>query len=196
MVKLVRIVTHDENPERAAELFAEEKVIAVGWNHKESIAGKNKDEIKQMLIDEGIKNPDWGASQLITFRDEIKVGDIILAYKANNIIALVGEVIGEYEFNTKNKVGKPKQEGGEIDYPNQRKVYWWEKPRNFHRNLLPRELAEMVASRGTIKILDENVDINKLKDILNSIPSDVSHEKILEIANEDEIKKIFDKQYK
>lgn len=188
MVKLVKIVTHHKNPERAAELFAEEGVVAVGWVRSESIAGKTKNEIMQMLIDEGFENPEWGASQLIIFRDEIKVDDIIIAYKTRNIVALVGQVTREYEFNNKNKVGKPEGEGGEIDYPNQIAVHWWDKPRNFHRNLLPDDLSEMVASRGTIKILDYDFDVDRLNKILDSITdAEDSRERIIEVTGEDEI---------
>jgi len=190
MVKLVKIVTHHINPERAAELFAEEEVVAVGWLRSGSMAGKTSDEIKQILIEEEASDsPDWGASQLTMFRDEIEVGDIVIAYRTKNMVALLGEVIGEYEFNNKNKVGKPEQEGGEIDYPNQRKMRWWDKPRNFRRDLLPGDLPEMVASRGTIRILDYDVDADKLKEELNRIPLVMAdHEKILEVTGEDEIK--------
>jgi hypothetical protein len=51
MPKLVKVVTHHEKPERAAELFAECGVVAVGWNRTESVAGRTKDEIRQMLIE-------------------------------------------------------------------------------------------------------------------------------------------------
>jgi len=189
LVKLVRVVTHHENPERAAELFAEEEVVAVGWVRAESIAGKTREEIRQMLIDEGFDNPEWGVSQLIMFRDELEVGDVVIAYRTKNIVASVGEIIDEYKFNNENKVGRPENEGGEIDYPNQKRVHWWDKPRNFHRNLLPGDLSETVASRGTIKILDYDVDVDKLKETLNSISSiEASREKILEVTGEDEIK--------
>jgi MoxR-like ATPase len=160
MVKLVRIVTHHDNPERAAELFAEERVVAVGWLRSGSISGKTVDEIEKMLINEGWDPPSYPRSQLIKFRDEIKKGDIIVAYKKRNVVALIGEVIdGRFKFNNRNKMGLPKDKGGEIDYPNQKEVKWWDKPRDFHRNLLPGNLSKMVIERRTIKILDYNVDV-------------------------------------
>lgn len=187
MTKLVKVVTHHEIPGRAAELFAVEGVIAVGWARGESIVGKTRDEIIQMLTDEGNSNPEWGASQLITFRDEIEKGDIIIAYAPTNIVALIGEVTSEYKFNNKNRVGDP---NGEIDYPNQRKMLWWDKPRNFHRNLLSGDLSNSVASRGTIRILDHAVDVYKLRDGLNKIVLALaSREVILEVTGEDEIHK-------
>ncbi len=187
MAKLIRIVTHHGKPEKAAELFAEEEVIAVGWARSGSIAEKTRDEIIQMLIEEGIPNPEWGASQLITFRDEIEMGDIIIAYATKNVVALIGEVSSEYMCNNENKVGDP---DGEIDYPNQRKMLWWDKPKNFHRSLLPNDLPELVASRGTIKILDYDIDVNKLREDLDKITlAEASRETILKVTGEDEIKK-------
>lgn len=184
----MKIVTHHEEPERAADLFAEEGVAAIGWIREGSIAGKTKEEIEEMLVNEGFDPPEFAARQLITFRDEIKEQDIVIAYRTKNIVALIGEVTHEYEFNPKNKVGKPESEGGEIDYPNQVTVRWWETPRNFHRNLLPGDLSETVASRGTIRILDYDVDVDKLKEALNLISSaEASQETILEVAGEDEI---------
>jgi sensor domain CHASE-containing protein len=90
MAKIVKVVAHHENPARAAELFVEDEVVAVGWIRKESIARKTKDEIKQMLVEEGCDNPDWGVSQLILFRDEIEISDVVIAYRTKNIVALVG----------------------------------------------------------------------------------------------------------
>ena len=192
MTKLVKVVTHHLEPKKAAELFAAEGVIAVGWVRSEGIAGKTRDEIIQMLIDEEIRNPEWGASQLITFRDEIEKGDIIIAYATGNIVALIGDVTSEYVFNNRNRVGNPKRE---IDYPNQRKMLWWDKPRNFHRNLLPGDLSESVASRGTIRVLDYDIDIHKLREDLNKVvQAEASRETILEVTGEDEIKKYLKKR--
>lgn len=187
MTKLVKIVTHHEKTKRAAELFAEEGVIAIGWARGESIAGKTKDEIIEMLTDEGHSNPEWGASQLIVFRDEIQKGDITIAYAPTNTVALIGEVTSDYIFDNKNRVGDPH---GEIDYPNQRTMLWWNKPRSFHRNLLPGDLSDSVASRGTIRILDYDVDVHRLRNELDKVAAaEASREIILEVTGEDEVQR-------
>jgi len=49
----------------------------------------------------------------------VEEGDIVFAYVGGNIVALVGLVLGSYEFNDGNKVGNP---GGDIGYAHQRKV--------------------------------------------------------------------------
>ena len=90
-----------------------------------------------------------------------------------------------YNFNNKNEVGDPK---GEISYPNQRKVEWWKSPRNFHRNLLPGDLKNLVASRGTIKILEYDLDVQKFSESLQKIAETVAgKELIAEVTGEDEI---------
>ena len=185
-MKIVKIVTHHENTERAAELFAEEGVVAVGWAGLGNLKKLTYNEIKQRskkLWDRTEREAASDASQLIMFRDEVNVGDIVFAYKGSNKVALVGEVIGDYRFNRRNKVGDPK---GKIGYPNQRKVKWWDSPRNFDRHFLPRRLSEWVARPGTIAIRE--YDMKKLKDILRKIPSHETVIRALEIQSEDEIK--------
>jgi len=190
-VKLVKIVTHHKYPDEAAELFAKEGVVAVGWSSFGNLKGLTYDEIKQKsqrLWKRTERESASDASQLIMFRDKVSIGDIVFAYKGNNKVALVGEIIGEYKFNKKNKVGNPK---GKIGYANQRKVKWWERPRNFDRHFLPKELSEWVARPGTISI--RRYDIEKLMKILENIPSQETVNKALEIQSEDEIKDYIEK---
>lgn len=169
--KLVRVVTHHENPKRAAELFIEEGVVAIGFDIgiDRPFGGMSRDEIKNVFMEE------WGASDqqasiwaatVVNFIQEVKIGDIVLAYMGNNIVAAVGEVIGEYEYNDKNKVGDP---NGEVQYPNQRKVKWWSSPNYFHRSNLPTDLYKWVALPATL--YTREYDIEKLKTILQGIPS-------------------------
>jgi len=161
-MKIIKIVTHHENPARAAELFYQEGVVAVGWTEFGDISNLTKEQIMK------ISQKKWrrtetesltDAVQLIRFRDEIQKGDLIIAYKKNNIVAMIGEVVGDYYFNDKNVVGDP---DGEVGYANQRKVKWWKEPRNFDRSHLPAPLNEKVALPGTILTLAENYDKNKL----------------------------------
>jgi predicted Mrr-cat superfamily restriction endonuclease len=186
MMNLVKIVTHGESPDLAAESFGKEGVVAVGWSEFGDLRGRTYDDIKQ------ISKKQWkrteresasDASQLIAFRDGVNRGDIVFAYKLNNTVALVGEIVSGYKFNTRNDVGDPK---GEIGYANQRKVKWWGTPRNFDRHFLPRNLSEWVARPGTIAI--RQYDMAKLKRILQKIPSQETVTKALEIHDEDEIK--------
>jgi len=184
-MKIARIVTHHKNPERAAELYAEQGVVAVGFDVGDP-TGKSRDELKELFINE------WGMSEgeaaaatasLLRFRDEIDIGDIVLAYKRHGIVALVGEIIGAHEYNVKNVIGDPE---GEIRYPNQRKVKWRDQPRNFDRSYLPEDLSERIALPGTIHVFD--YDFGKLKESLDRVPSEEVQERVVEVTDEDEIK--------
>jgi 5-methylcytosine-specific restriction endonuclease McrBC GTP-binding regulatory subunit McrB len=161
-MKIIKIVTHHENPARAADLFYQEGVVAVGWTEFGDITNLTKEQIME------ISQKKWrrtetesltDAVQLIRFRDEIQKGDIIIAYRKNNIVAMIGEVVGDYYFDDKNVVGDP---DGEVGYANQRKVKWWKEPRNFDRSHLPAPLNEKVALPGTILTIAGNYDKNKL----------------------------------
>ena len=167
-MKIVKIVTHHEKPERAAELYAEEGVIAIGFDIGD-LTGKNKDEIKGLFMKKwrGISEPQAAryAGDYLAFRDKINPGDIVLAYAKRNKVALVGEIAGGHEYNKKNAAGDPK---GEIRYPNQRRVKWWAWPRNFDRSYLPDKVYKKVALPGTIHIFE--YDFEKLKRRLNQIP--------------------------
>ncbi len=176
-MKIVRIVTHHEDPERASELYYEEGVIAVGWSDFGNLKGLSKEEIKEISQDIWERTPAESASdasQLLMFRDDVDIGDIVLAYRTNNIVAMIGEVIGKYQFDEENKVGDP---NGDVGYANQKEVSWWEKPRNFNRTLLPKPLDDAVALPGTIGICVYDYDLNKLVEGLRNKGLEVKFKK-------------------
>lgn len=190
-MQIIKIVTHHEHLEKAAELFLKEGVVAVGWSEFGDLTGLTYEKIKQ------VSKKKWkssehkaasDASQLVAFRDQIHKGDIVFAYKLDNMVALVGEVTGNYKYYTRNSVGDPK---GEIYYANQRKVKWFNTPRNFDRHFLPKALSEFVALQGTISI--RSYDRAKLEKALKDIPSHETVTKALEIHDEDEIKDYMEK---
>jgi hypothetical protein len=190
-MQIVKIVTHHKDQEKAAELFLREGVVAVGWEVVGDFRKKDREEIKSILKRKWKQTEHEsakGASQLLMFRDQVKVGALVFAYKANNKVALVGNIVGEYQYNVRNKVG---DQEGDIAYPNQRKVKWWESPRDFDRTFLPRKLSDWVARPGTISVSE--YDRKKLYAILQKIPSQETVIKALEIQNEDEIKDYMEK---
>lgn len=192
---MVKIVTHHKNPDRAAELFIEEGVVAIGWSDVGDLSGRNRDEIKESIknvykkLEYTEQEAASAAGALLRFRDEISKGDFVFAYARHNRVAVIGEVIGDYEFNQKNKVGDP---DGEIDYANQRRVKWRAWPRNFDRSYLPDEVAQKVALPGAIHVFE--YDFEKLMKSLNAIPKEEMREKILEVESEDEIKEYLRKR--
>lgn len=154
------------------------------------ISAKSREEIKIFLMEEWGQTEQeaaMGAASLLRFRNEIDVSDLVFAYKGRNKIALVGEVTDGYEFNDKNRVGDPK---GEIGYPNQRKVNWWDVLRNFDRHYLPSDLMQKVALPGTIHIFEMDEEyLTILKEDLKKLPTEGIKKMILEVESEDEIKK-------
>jgi Holliday junction resolvase-like predicted endonuclease len=190
-MKLAKIVTHHEDPKRAAEIYLKEELIAIGYIYEKSVAKKDKEKIKEYFRKQrGLTEQQVGQSTSIflKFRDQIEEGNIVFAYAGDNKIALVGEVAGQCKFNDKNIVGDEK---GDIGYPNQRKVKWYDSPRNFDRSFLPRELSEWVARPGALSIRE--YDIKKLQKILQEIPSEETVSITLEIHSEDEIKDYLEK---
>jgi len=167
--KLVRIVTHHENPKRAAELFLEEGVVAIGFDMGRSFSSMSRDEVKNAFLEEWAGTDqqvsNWTAT-VENFLHEVKIGDVVIAYMGNNIVAAIGDVTGDYEYNDKNKVGDP---DGEVGYPNQRKVRWWPNPRYFNRSNLPPDLYKWVALPATL--YTREYDIEQLKTILQGVPS-------------------------
>ena len=167
-MKVVKIVTHHDMPEGAAELWAREDVVAIGWGRVGDLRGKGSEEIKELLgkkYKESEGQAAKSAGTLIRFRDEIEPGDFVIAYKCSNKVALVGQITGEYQYEMGNDVAYV---GGETEYCNQRKAQWRDRPRNFHRRFLPDDLPEKVALRGTIAIFECNG--KKLEEALRRIP--------------------------
>lgn len=185
-MKIVRIFAHDEFPQEAAELFEKERIVAVGWSELGDLTGLTYDEIKEKskkLWKRTESQSAKDASQLVLFRDGIDVGDVVFAYVGGNKVALVGKIIGNYKFYTKNNTGNLT---GKIAYANQRKVEWWNKPKNFNRSYLPLELSKFVSLPGTISV--KSYKLNKLSKELESVPSQETVNKALEIHDEKEIK--------
>ncbi len=190
-MKIVKIVAHDTFPQEAAELFVKEGIVAVGWSEFGDLNGLTYDEIKEKskkLWNRTESQTAKDASQLILFRDGIDVGDVVFAYLGGNKVGLVGEIAGKMKFNSKNTTGDMK---GKIGYSNQRKVTWWEKPRNFDRHLLPDDLSQWVSIPGTISA--KPYDRAKIDKALKLVPSQETVTKTLEIHDEGEIKDYMEK---
>ena len=161
-MKVVKIVTHHLYPEKAAELFYEEGIVAVGWTELGDISGLTKGKIIETSQKKWQRTSQQSlsdANQLVTFRDKIGKGDIVIAYRKKNIVAMIGEIESDYYFDDENRVGNV--DGG-VGYANQRKVGWWAKPRNFNRSKLPPPLDKKAALPGTILICAEDFPIEKI----------------------------------
>ena len=139
-MKVTRVFTHHEFPREAAELYLEHDLIAVGFVYDADVADYgDRTKIKDLMQNRypymsknQISN---AAGQFLRFRDEIDVGNIVLAYEGENIVSSVGIVTSPCLYKDENKIGDP---NGDINYPNQRKVNWRKTPRFFPRwKLIP-----------------------------------------------------------
>ncbi len=98
--------------------FESKKIIAIGWNDVGDLSKvSNPEEIKKIVRE---KYPEYKlgklnitAGQLIKFRFEFKKGDYVITYNPEKRRYLVGEIIGDYEYNTKL-----------LDYYHIRRVKW------------------------------------------------------------------------
>lgn len=82
-MKLVKIVTHHENPSKAAELYLHEGLIAIGYVYDKAVSQKNEEGIKEYFRKQrGLTEQQVGqsASIFLKFRDDIKKGDVVFAY--------------------------------------------------------------------------------------------------------------------
>lgn len=147
MASIYNIVTYHEKSRaiEAAEAWISEGVCAVGYIDGNAKNIKSRDELAK-LVPRNDKNKTKAINELWTFL-QIEKGDIVLAYSLDSTVAAVGEIIGDYSYNTKNIVGKDEDDGG-FDYPHQIKVKWFEKPQYFDKDELPCVISKKLGQRG------------------------------------------------
>lgn len=171
MNRIYAIVTHHERPDDAAEAWKGCGVCAIGWARH----GKLTEAKRQTLP--------LDAHRFL----KIQKGDVILAYAGGNRIAYVGEIVnGRYMFTNRNIVGRNEDDGG-LEYPNQYKVKWWDRPYDFPRQDLPLFLFKQLGKRGrtVVPIEFHRRSFDEVKQIIltNARSGSLSYE-----VNEDMIK--------
>lgn len=165
-MKVTRVFTHHEYPRDAAEEGFSSDLISIGFVYNKEISIKgDKDDIKNAIRD---RNPTLSeykignaAGHFLRFRDEISVGDSIIAYEGENIVSGVGIVQGPCVYNDKNSLGDP---NGYFGYPNQRSVKWEKSPRYFSRWKLIPDLSYWVGLPGTVYV-KKDYSIERLNEI-------------------------------
>ena len=84
--------------------FKSKKVVAIGWNEVGDLSNlSTPEEVKQIVIE---KYPEYSlgklnitSGQLIRFRFKFNKGDYVITYNPEERIYLIGEIIGDYEYN-------------------------------------------------------------------------------------------------
>ncbi|MBI2986558.1 MAG: DUF91 domain-containing protein [Deltaproteobacteria bacterium] len=136
----------------AADAWMQSERCAIGYMRSKKTASRLQSLVKAGEFERddvlGIVKDSRVTRELHLFL-KIKIGDIVIAYCKENTIAAVGICIGEYEYNDKNSVGRPGEpDGGQFNYPNQKRVKWFETPTYFPRNELPEKISEQLGKRG------------------------------------------------
>ena len=91
--------------------FQSKNVVAIGWNETGDLSKlSTSEEIKQIVKE---KYPDYklgklniSAGQISRFRLNFKKGDNVITYDPGERIYLVGEIVGDYEYNTEIRLGE------------------------------------------------------------------------------------------
>ena len=107
---------------RLAPAFEDQGVVALGWS---GIVGDLRQlsrwEVVGLLEGVGVSSADEDADQLITFRDQVMVGDYVVTPDASRRGFLAGRVTGPYEFHGSSRVVDP----DDGPYQHLRSVEWW-----------------------------------------------------------------------
>ena len=98
--------------------FKKKNYVAIGWNRiKDASKIKDREEVKQLIREKYSENKKHqnivSAGQFSRFLFEFKKGDYVLSYDPDNREYLIGELIGDYEYDTNQR-----------EYHHGRKVKW------------------------------------------------------------------------
>lgn len=132
---------------RHAREFADNNVVAIGWPNIEGLddlQGLSRAQILGRLVESRKSTtPEADANELLAFRDDVTVGDLVVTPDATTRDLLIGRVIGAYEYRVPSPAG---------DYRHVRSVRWigrWD------RDLAPEPLARELRYRRTIRRLTD-----------------------------------------
>jgi len=181
--RILAITTYHEpgeKPAEAAELWKMLGICAIGWSPVSFCRCRSKRQVEQLIEKENLTAR---TEEIWAFVNADK-GDIVLAYSRDNTIAYVGEIDGPCRFIDCNVIGDPK---GEFDYPNQRKVRWWDEPHHFSRHDLPNFFANQLGKRG-VTVAEINAGSKSLRGFISLIRTCSNSGSNLPGINEDAVK--------
>lgn len=141
---------------RHARRFADHDIVAVGWPTTEGLqdlTGMSAGEIRACLDrDPTIAAAAQDAAELLAFRDELAVGDIVVTPDAQTAEVLFGEVTGGYEYRDPSPAE---------DFKHVRQVRWYGR---IDRQLLPVDLEAETRWRRTIRRLKHQAEWRSMTD--------------------------------
>lgn len=135
---------------RHAARFAASNVIAVGWPNIEGLRDLRRlteaDILGLLRVAPTVSSPEADAGELLSFRDQIHIGDVVVTPDATQRDVLVGEVTSDYEYLDPSPAG---------DYRHVRSVTWFGR---WDRDLLPDHLRRETNYRRTLRRLTNRSD--------------------------------------
>lgn len=130
---------------RHARHFAAAAVIAIGWPNIEGLGdlqGVPEETILSLLRSSPtVSSAEADAAELLAFRDEMRIGDVVITPDATQRDVLVGEVKGDYQYLDPSPAE---------DYRHVRAVSWYGR---WDRDLLPDHLRRETNYRRTLRRL-------------------------------------------
>lgn len=85
---------------QAFQACIENEIVLLGWGGNVDFSDcKSQEEVLKRAKDTGVfEKPESDARYVGVFKDEVQLGDIIIASHGNSAFQAIGEVTGEYEF--------------------------------------------------------------------------------------------------
>lgn len=148
---------------RLASSFEEHGLVALGWSGLVGdLRNLSRWQVVGALEGVGITTADEDADELISLRDQVLVGDIVVTPDASRRGFLVGRFAGPYEFRGHSPVG---DEDG--PYEHTRKVEWWGVGR---RDQLSDHLRKDLSGRGNLRRLSGSGEWQRVAEAVRDAP--------------------------
>lgn len=138
-------------------LFLKNKVVALGWDALGNLTGKNRNQIKELVIKTYPNEKavyQWSGI-VDTFVNIIQKGDYVVTYDKYKRLYYVGEVLGDYFYD--DKIDK--------ESPNFRKVNW--NKRVISRDELSNAAKNSLGGVATVFHISQEAE-SEIFDILNN----------------------------
>lgn len=158
--------------------FINESVVGLGWAELQNLSGKNKDELRQVIVDtvgEPLVSNKLGSllSLYNIFVNTMSIGDLIVCPNGQDIH--FGKIEGDYFYN-KDYV--------DLDYAHQRSVKWLSL---YKRDELPEGLRKSLRVQRTTADLTKHLEV--IEAFAYSNADDLKAE--LDIKNIDLVKTVY-----
>lgn len=170
---------------QALQSSLENGYVLLGWGEDVDFSEcKSTEDIRNELLKErpDIEKPDSHARYLSVFKDEMKVGDIIIVSQGNSLFRAIGEVTGGYEFQEAAVAG---------NFHQTRTVRWLDV---FEGNKSVAEIySKNFVMSALYKLASEGLNYDALELLIKGegAPSSQNHVLIIDEINRANISKVF-----